>query len=194
MNIKECLYHWIAVLLGLMDLVAIFPSDFYHLRYYTNLSNFVVMGFYGYIIINNKSLTNRELRIKTGVTITITLTFVIYNLLLLPQQKTHQIFQMSNLVMHEIVPLMVILDCLIHDGKTYYRHRDPLIWAIFPMVYCIASVFVGLMNWSISHEKASPFSYFFLNVSHNGWMSLITYIAIITICYVGLGYVMRFLR
>ena len=96
--------------------------------------------------------------------------------------------------MHEIVPLMVILDCLIHDGKTYYRHCDPLIWAIFSMVYCIASVFVGLMNWSIPYEKASPFSYFFLDVSQNGWLSLITYVGIITICYVGLGYVMHFIK
>lgn len=96
--------------------------------------------------------------------------------------------------MHEIVPLMVILDWLLFDDKTYYRHRDPLIWAIFPMIYCIASVFAGLMNWSIPHEKALPFPYFFLNVSQNGWMSLITYVGIITICYVGLGYVMRFVK
>lgn len=96
--------------------------------------------------------------------------------------------------MHEIVPLMVILNWLLFDDKTYYRHRDPLIWAIFPMVYCIASVFAGLMNWSIPHEKASPCPYFFLNVSQNGWLSLLTYVGIITICYVGLGYVMRLLR
>ena len=79
MNIKEYLYRWIVVLLGLMDLVALFPSDFFHLRYYTYLSNFVVMGFYSYLVINNKPLSNLELRIKTGVTIAITLTFVIYN-------------------------------------------------------------------------------------------------------------------
>ena len=110
MNIKEYLYRWVVVLLGLMDLVALFPSDFYHLRYYTYLSNFVVMYFYGYLVINNKPLSNFELRIKTGVAIAIILIFVIYNLLLLPQQTTHQIFQIRNLVMHEIVPLMVILD------------------------------------------------------------------------------------
>lgn len=49
MNIKEYLYRWIIVLLGLIGLVALFPSDFYHFRYYTFLSNFVVMG-----VINNK--------------------------------------------------------------------------------------------------------------------------------------------
>lgn len=67
MNIKEYLYRWVVVLLGLIGLVALFPSDFYHLRYYTYLSNFVVMG-----VINNKPLSNLELRIKTGVTIAIT--------------------------------------------------------------------------------------------------------------------------
>lgn len=62
------------------------------------------------------------------------------------------------------------------------------------MVYCIASDFARLMNWSIPHEKASPFPYFFLNVSQNGWLSLITYVGIVTICYVRLGYVMRFVK
>ena len=127
MNIKEYLYRWIIVLLGLIGLVALFPSDFYHFRYYTYLSNFVVMYFYGYLVINNKPLWNFELRIMTGVTVAITLNFVIDNLLLLPQQTTHQIFQIRKLVMHEIVPLMVILDWLLFDDKTYYRHRDPLI-------------------------------------------------------------------
>lgn len=110
MNIKEYLYRWIVVLLGLIGLEALFPSDFYHFRFYIYLSNFVVMYFYGYLVINNKPLSNFELRIMTGVTVAITLNFVIDNLLLLPQQTTHQIFQIRNLVMHEIVPLMVILD------------------------------------------------------------------------------------
>ena len=85
MNIKEYLYRWIIVLLGLIGLLALFPSDFYHFRYYTYLSNFVVMYFYGYLVINNKPLWNFELRIMTGVTVAIILTFVIDNLLLLPQ-------------------------------------------------------------------------------------------------------------
>lgn len=72
MNIKEYLYRWVVVLLGLIGLVALFPSDFYHYRYYTYLSNFVVRGFYGYLVINNKPLSNFGLRIKTDVTIAIT--------------------------------------------------------------------------------------------------------------------------
>ena len=47
---------------------------------------------------------------------------------------------------------------------------------------------------AIPHEKASPFPYFFLNVSQNRWLSLLTYVGIITICYVGLGYIMRFVK
>lgn len=181
-------------MLGFIGLAALFPSDFYHLRYYTYLPNFVVMGFYAYLVIKNKPLTNRELRIKTGVIIAITLTFVIYNLLLLPQQTTHQIFQIRNLVMYEIVPLMVIFAWLIFGDKTYYRQRDPLIWAIFSMVYCILSVFAVLSQWAIPHEKASPLPYFFLNVSQNDWLSLLTYVGIITVRYVGLGYIMRFVK
>lgn len=50
-----------------------------------------------------------------------------YYLLLLLCQTAHQIFQIRNLGMHEIVPLMVILNWLIFDHKTCYRHRDPSI-------------------------------------------------------------------
>ena len=42
--------------------------------------------------------------------------------------------------MHEIVPLMVILNWLKFDYKTYYRHCDPLYgqffrWSIVLLVY-----------------------------------------------------------
>lgn len=47
---------------------------------------------------------------------------------------------------------------------------------------------------AILHEKASPFPYFFLNVSQNRWLSLLTYVGIITVRYVGLGYIMRFVK
>lgn len=144
-------------MLGFIGLVVLFPSDFYHLRYYTYLPNFVVMGFYAYLVLKNKPLTNCELRIKTGVIIAITLTFVIYNLLLLPQQTSHHIFQIRNLVMHEIIPLMVIFDWLIFDDKTYFRQRDPLIWTIFPMVYCILSVFAELSQWLFLTKKRHHF-------------------------------------
>ncbi len=174
----------IAAVAGL--LVKLYPNKIYPLNYYTTLSNIAVLVFFAYLITHKES--NNLLRAKGGVTIAILLTFIVYNVLLLPIVEPKDFYKWDNYTLHYIVPVLVTLDWAIYD-KVRYGLRDPLYWTVFPLIYSIISLIKGILIPVNIPEHDSPFPYFFLDIVNIGWKKVLIYILAICIFYIMSGYI-----
>lgn len=180
--------------------LGMYPDKLYKLTFYTFESNTLVFLFYLFLLIqmfrNGKNTKADEYyRFKACVTINITLTFLVYAILLAPSVSPEKMFTADNLLLHYIVPVLCIVDWLIFDKKGKYRITDPFLWSVFPIGYCIFALVKGaVFRVPIPDEKNSPFPYFFLNIDKIGWGGFIKYLIIILTAYILIGYVMLLLK
>ena len=123
----------------------------------------------------------------------ITLTFIVYNVLLLPVAKPENVYTWKNYTLHYIVPVLCILDCLIYD-KVRYKWQDPLYWTIFPLFYAIFTLIKGIIYPVNIPGEDSPFPYFFVDISKLGASGVAKYIVVICIFYIIMGYILLFIK
>jgi len=177
-----------------------------HLRlstliYYTNLSNLICFIFYILLAAKTildirrdgiKGTTTLLPHFKGAFVLMITITFLVYHIMLSGSgfTMTGNIslqFDMANILLHYIVPIMVILDWFMFDKKNVFRWFDPLLWLIIPFLYFVFALiraeFGGLLA-----GRNTRYPYFFIDVDALGWQGVITYVAIITIAFTALGY------
>ena len=154
-----------------------------HFMFFTNLSNLWIMAivavFLGYDIIHvitgcdKPQPTNYLYAAKFVCTVAITLTFLVFSVLLIPQLiangQSAYIFSMSNICVHNAVPMLAILDFCLFD----YRYRTnkgsfvlgiilPLAYVCFVMMCSVKGIMFGDMN----------FPYFFFDYIENGWFTI----------------------
>ena len=171
-----------------------YPDKLFKLTYYTTLSNLLVVGFFSWILYlmwtkNEATLNSRLfLRWKGSVTILITLTFLVYAILLAPQADPEDFNTIHNYALHYVVPILVLVDWLIFDKGKIYKWSDPLLWTIAPLSYLAFSLIKGyVLNVPIPDSKHSPYPYFFLNVNQYGWDGVGKYVLMISLAYIVLG-------
>ena len=171
-----------------------YPDKLFKLTYYTTLSNLLVVGFFSWILYlmwtkNEATLNSRVfLRWKGSVTILITLTFLVYAILLAPQADPEDFNTIHNYALHYVVPILVLVDWLIFDKGKIYKWSDPLLWTIAPLSYLAFSLIKGyVLNVPIPDSKHSPYPYFFLNVNQYGWDGVGKYVLMISLAYIVLG-------
>ena len=109
--------------------------------YFTNLSNLLCMIYFLVLVIlmiTNKVKRNDIYYIFKGmVTMGITLTMIVYNLLL-ANSNAAGVFanhQAECSIVHIIVPLMVIFDYIIFGEKGKLKKEYPLIWSFVLIAY-----------------------------------------------------------
>lgn len=202
---KHTCIQWFRILTVLAGVIGLcyqlLPDKWEKFTYYTLLSNAVVVLFMSYTVWC--MLTKRDevldspvfLRLKGGVTIAITLTFLVYAILLAPKAKPEDFYHIKNYTLHYAVPIMVIVDWLFFDKPNAYRVGDPIRWTIFPLLYCVVALIKGyVFQIPISDEPNSPYPYFFLNVEKIGWSGFFMYFTAILVGYVVLGYIMYIVK
>ncbi|WP_165210743.1 Pr6Pr family membrane protein [Streptococcus tangpeifui] len=164
--------------------------------YYTVLSNILVFSshfYHIYLEAKGGSINQHPtlLRIKGSTTLVITLTFLVYHFMLAPKVTPADYWNIRNFLVHYIAPLGMIGDTLIFDRKNIYKALDPLVWTLMPILYCIWALLNGLiLKWPIPGSLDSPFPYFFLNVTRKGWDYVLTYILVLAIFYIIIGYIL----
>lgn len=170
----------------------VFIGGLHKLNFYTVWSNIVVMVFYIYYL-SKKEDSEGLLRVKGGVVLGITLTFIVYNILLLPTVKPEDFYNWKNYTLHYIVPILCIIDCLIYD-KVRYNWKDPLYWTIFPLFYAVFALVKGIAYPVNIPGEDSPFPYFFVDVNKLGAFGVAKYIIIICVFYIVIGYILLFIK
>lgn len=197
MNIFSKVLQLLIIVFGFVGLVSMFPSEFYKLTYYTYLSNLLVFVFFLWFLTTGGHHKSSPLRyrLKACITICITLTFLVYAVLLAPLATPEKFYTLRNFSLHYIVPILTIVDWLLFDAKGLYKKIDPLYWTILPLLYCVYSLIRGVVfRIPIPDEKHSPFPYFFLNIDKYGWNGFFVYFIGIVTMYIILGYIMYFVK
>ena len=167
------------------------------LLYYTVLSNLLVTLFTAYLLyVMRRSGENwqsqRLLRLKGGVTMSIMITCVIYHFMLAPIAT--DFYRLENFLCHYIVPLWFLADTLLFDKQGQYKIWDPVLWTILPLVYMLFALFNGLvLKLPVPNSKVSPFPYFFLDVA-KGWDVVIKWCLIIFVAYMVAGFIFYLIK
>ncbi|WP_099974490.1 Pr6Pr family membrane protein [Lactobacillus terrae] len=168
-----------------------------NLYYYTDLSNLLVLFFYLYSFwkLNSGDIHSYSLNysnIKFSMTTFITLTGIVYWLLLAPDTlKTEgisSILTLDNLLLHLIIPIMVLFDWFLSREKIQYNKKTIYIPILITFIYLILTeirVFYGIR---ISKELLYP--YFFLDPSMNTVLTILVYILVIAILLLLIGYLL----
>ncbi|NLZ46682.1 MAG: Pr6Pr family membrane protein [Clostridiales bacterium] len=168
--------------------------------YYTILSNIMCFVFIGICLIKNitqfKNWNKDDdhcitPKAKGGVTVGITITFLIYHFMLVPQAFSmgdgFNLWTLPNLLVHYIVPIMVIADWLLFDKKCNYRPYQPITWLLIPFVYFVFAMVRGFFGGAIFWESKYP--YFFLDADKIGYLGVFKYFFVLAILITVLGYI-----
>ncbi len=182
-------------------------KDFF--RYYTNVSNVLVVlfyltrmvvritgnydGFFGRIVFSELCFYS--------VTMSIVLTFGIYNFVLAPSFKNAPpesnefkfSHSFSNYCVHYIVPLLSLLNWFIFSDKAAIQYKWCVIWIVIPLIYGIYSIIRGLRG-DIIENTSSAYPYDFMDIGKYGWKTFIRNILFIMVVFVVVGFVMLFVR
>ena len=181
--------------------------DFF--RYYTNLSNLLVVMFY---------LIRTVVRIRRSydgffgkivfselwfysVTMSIFLTFGIFHFVLVPQFKKapsdspefRMLRSFSNYCVHYVVPLLSLLNWLIFAKKEELSYSWALIWIVIPWIYVIYSMIMGAKGKNFENTT-SAYPYDFMDVSRHGALAVARNCVIVTIVFVLSGLLLIFIR
>lgn len=184
----------IGVSVGLYIKTGLYDGNFkvYTLIYFTNLSNiFVLIVFLIMVLCTAASRNNKFLRIKGSVMMSIILTGIVYNFVLLPSgfemaggSDTDKI---GSLLLHLFSPLMTVLDWIINDKKGVFNKKDPIMWAYIPLLYFVFTVIQANLGGFIPNQ-ISKYPYEFIAVDLLGWSKVMSNIAIISIVFILMGY------
>lgn len=160
-------------------------------RMFTNLSN-LMCGIYfliaALVIAADKKRDggNSPLPLFKGVcTMSITLTGVVASAVVASEYDAHTAYGIATVLLHIVTPVLILCDWLIFDTKGRWKRTAPLWWLTVPYAY-----FVFIMVTANIMEKDSKmrFPYPFLNYEQTGIPFLVMAVAIMTVFYVGIGY------
>lgn len=193
---KTQIYRLLLALLGTLGVsLQLLKDGWGMLLYYTVLSNILVTSFLFYLVwqeakSGNINRNQKLLRVKGGVTLSITITFVVYHFLLAPLVKPEDFWNVRNFLVHYIVPVGFILDSLILDKVKTYRITDPLKWTILPLIYSLLALLNGLVTkLPIPGSPDSPYPYFFLNLESQGAIGVLINTVGIALGYILFSYI-----
>ena len=175
----------------------------YMLIFYTIQSNvlcfvfFILLVFKTFIDLKNKGIRGTTVflpHFKGAVTMAIAITFLIYNLVLVPQYLTtlkseYNILIWQNVLVHYFVPIVVIFDWLLFDKKLNFRWYDPFIWLFIPVGYFVFIIIRAKVG-GIIEIVSSHYPYFFIDVDLLGWLKVIKNAGILTFGFLVLGYLL----
>ncbi len=181
----------IAAAMGLY--VQLVVEGLHKLNFYTIWSNIVVLIFFAYLFIKKPDEDRFALRVKAGITIAILLTFIVYNVLLLPTVTADEFHTVQNYTLHYIVPVLCVLDWILYD-KIRYEILDPIYWTVFPLFYAVFALIRGIVYPVNIPGEDSPFPYFFVDVYKIGVGGVVAYVLVICVFYVLLGYGMLLMK
>jgi len=165
-------------------------SRLQRLRMFTNQSNIFILFVVCYLLHDiikakkNYSKTRKALR-GMGL-IAITATFFIYNFTLLPIVLfAGGKFNISDLFVHILVPLLFIADWLLFDKKAQFNNKSPFVWLLYPIIYVIVIFMLG--------AKDNFYPYFFLDLYQLPTYLVLIFTLLIIMIFISISYFYRIL-
>lgn len=140
--------------------------------------------------------------IKFVFTVAITLTFIVFSLMLTPEliiiDQASYLITLENICLHNLCPILAIVDFFVFDKIVFKKHT--FVYGIFmPLYYLIFSLICSLIGIDFGDGLFMP--YFFLDYKENGWFRLgggkvgVAYwIVILLLVLLGLGFVLMWVK
>lgn len=165
-----------------------FQSDF-HL-YFTGLSNlYCLLIMFVELICTLRNRLEPPLPVWKFIGMCmIAFTGIVFNLVLAEGRNMQDLFSISSLLMHNVLPVMFLL-----DGFIFYRSRkagpaEPLL-ALMPLVLYLAFIFIRANKFTgIADVKLYP--YFFLDPAKVKWAGVRKWSVLLCAGYLILGYIL----
>lgn len=172
---------WLGLGITLDGQVAKFGSLFEPLwvlaGYFTILTNFLVAVVFTVLAIGGRNSIHP--RFLAGVMLAIALVGVVYGILLRGLQELTGVEVISNILLHQLIPLLVPIYWFFFTPKAVLRWTDPVLWAIYPLVYLVYALVRGF--------NEGHFAYPFINVTTNGVAQVSLTVVIITVLFLAVG-------
>ena len=170
-----------------------FQLDIETAYYFTYQSNILVIVYFILDIFNIiKKKETFYPRFKGAVTMSITVTFLVYHFLLSTTSgKLEGIDYIRNIILHYIVPIMTIFDYIIFDKKGIYKIIDPILWLIIPILYFVFVLIRARVGSPFSDGSYYP--YFFVDIDKYGLKIVLRNVFFITLFFAVLGYIEYFI-
>lgn len=187
----------IAASLGLFDMV--WRWDFY--IHFTNLSNYLCIGIMFFELVQTAKrkgdgFVSTLPLLKFIGCLAILLTFLVFNLLLAnePTRDPALNYKVSSIVFHVILPIMFVADWVLFYERGKVKATYPVCSCAFPLLY---AAFVFVHAWLYKFDSSIPnftnsgpfiYPYFFVNLETLGWGGVGKWVAILSVCFVAVGY------
>jgi hypothetical protein len=114
-----------------------------------------------------KYITNGLLLVKFSLTVAITITFLVFFVLLAPILSLDYLLSYSNFSVHLVVPLLAMLDYFLFDYKVNLQGKRYLVGLAMPFYYLIFALVLSVLAVDFNGTNVP---YFFLNYNKIGWL------------------------
>lgn len=193
---RNTLVAWLRIGFGLLIVVAFVVQMGYTLGRGGNLTNFfsfftiqsnlltaAVLLISGVGLLLGARVSRQFAFIRGAVTLYMVVTGIVFALLLSGlEQRLQLTIPWVNMVFHQLMPVVMIVDWLLFPPKPAITFRRALLWLIFPVVYLIYTLVRGpLVNW---------YPYPFLDPPQVGWPYVIVTCVAIAIGAAGLAWLL----
>ncbi len=148
------------------------------LGYFTILTNLIVGIVFGVVALRGPGAV--DTRILGGTTLSIMLVGVIYALLLSGVPHLAGVTVITNILHHQLTPVLVPLFWLLFTQKGTLNWRDPVIWAAYPLAYAGYALLRGTVE--------GHFAYGFIDYVTNGVLKVAMTILIIALAFLITGW------
>lgn len=142
--------------------------------YYTVQSNVLCFLFYLVTIIlylsGKLKKNNVYYVIKGFVTMAITVTMFIYQIVIANSSNAYQEYELACTFAHLVVPILVISDYLIFGEKGNLKKNYPLIWSISLISYVIFDIIYVMLGGTF--QDGSIYPYFYMNIEKYGLLQV----------------------
>ncbi|HBD93413.1 MAG: hypothetical protein A2015_05455 [Spirochaetes bacterium GWF1_31_7] len=108
--------------------------------YFTIQSNIIVALILMLNIVNRANPPRWLVTLKSGATIWILVTGLVFHFLLSKIYHPVGVLLASNILLHYIVPIGMQFNWLIFEPKGNYRHSDTLLWIGYPVLFAFLSL------------------------------------------------------
>jgi len=109
--------------------------------------------------------------IKYVFTVSITLTFIVFALLLSPWMPLSYLASPSNICIHFLAPMMAMIDFLVYDQPIQAK-KTTFLWGAIPPLYYLAFALICSFSGVAFYPDGTTVPYFFLNYETLGWFRI----------------------
>lgn len=169
------------VIIGLYDTFSAsgFMGSGMTLLYYTVQSNIWIAGIVLVFLVcelaawrtGKNYITNTLLLIKFVFTVAISLTFLVFAVLLAPLMPISYLLSPSNICLHNLTAILAIADFIVFDYRLVAKRKHVLLPTVMPLYYLCFALTLGAAGVRFN-SNGDTFPYFFLNYKGFGWFRI----------------------